>query len=69
MSLCTFVVLCWYMFRPHMGHHQATLTAWGDHCTIYFVFCTYRHIVVIVVNLFYRIFLSYFLSSYFIVSF
>jgi hypothetical protein len=55
------------MFRPHMGLHQATLLTWGDHCTVHFVFCTCRHIVV--VNLFYRMFLSYFLSSHFSVPF
>jgi hypothetical protein len=49
-----------YMFRLHMGYHQATLIIWGDHCTVHFVFCAYMHIVVIAVNLLYRIFLSYF---------
>jgi hypothetical protein len=52
-----------------MGHHQATLIAWGDHCTVRFVFCTYRHIVVIAVNLVYRIFLSYFSQQPFQCSF
>jgi hypothetical protein len=40
---------CCYMFRPHMGHHQATLIIWEDHCTVHFVHSTLRHIVVVVV--------------------
>jgi hypothetical protein len=54
-----------YMFRPHVGHHQATLIIWGDHCTalhctVHFVLSTLRHIsvVVVVVNLLRRIFSS-----------
>jgi hypothetical protein len=36
------------------------------HCAlVHFVFCTYRHIVVIVLNLFYRIFYPIFVSSRF----
>jgi hypothetical protein len=58
------------MFRPHMGHHQATLIIWGDRCTVHFVFITIRHIVVVVVvvvvvNLLRRIFSSYvFLAAF-----
>jgi hypothetical protein len=29
-----------YMFRPHMGHLQATLIVWGHHCTVHFVLST-----------------------------
>jgi hypothetical protein len=48
-----------------MGHHQATLIIWGDHCAVHFVLSTLRHIVVVVVvvvvvvNLLCRIFSSY----------
>jgi hypothetical protein len=35
------------MFRPHMGHHQSNFCYWGDHCTVHFVFCALRHIVVL----------------------
>jgi hypothetical protein len=47
-----------YMFRPYVGHHQATLIVWGNHCTVHFVLSTLRHIivVVIVVNFLGRIF-------------
>jgi hypothetical protein len=40
------------------GHHQATLVTWGDHCTVHFVLSILRHVVdvVVVVNLFRRIF-------------
>jgi drug/metabolite transporter (DMT)-like permease len=41
----------------------------GVHCTVHFVFCTYRHIAVIIVNLFHRIFLSYFSPQPFQCSF
>jgi hypothetical protein len=44
-SLCS----CCYMFRSHMGHRQATLIIWEDHCTVHFVLSTLRHIVVVVV--------------------
>jgi hypothetical protein len=30
-----------------MGHHQATLIIWGDHCTVYFVLSTLMHVVVV----------------------
>jgi hypothetical protein len=43
------------MFRPHMGHHKATVIIWGDYCTVYFVLSTIRHIAVI--NFLRRIFL------------
>jgi hypothetical protein len=53
----------YYIFRPHMGHHQATLIIWGNHCTVHFVISTLRHVVVVVVvvvvNLLRRIFSSY----------
>jgi hypothetical protein len=50
-----------------MGHHQATLIIWGDHCTVHFDLSTLRHIVivvvvvvvVVVVNLLRRIFSSF----------
>jgi hypothetical protein len=64
-KLCTFVVHCCYMFRPHIGHHQTTLIICGDHCTVHFVLRTLRHIVVvvvvvvIVVNLLHRVFSAY----------
>jgi hypothetical protein len=49
-----------YMIGPHMGHHQATVIIWVDHCTVHFVLSTVRNIVVVVVvNLLRRIFSSY----------
>jgi hypothetical protein len=51
------------MFRPHMGHHQATLVIWGDHCTVHLALSILRHIVVVVVNLLRRIFSSYLFSG------
>jgi hypothetical protein len=56
------------MFRPHIGHHQATLIIWGDHCTVHFVLITLRHIIVVVVvvvvlHLPCRIYSSYFLAA------
>jgi hypothetical protein len=57
------------MFRPHMGHHQATLIVWEDHCIAHFVLSTLRTIVVVVVvvvvNLLRRIFSSYFFRGRF----
>jgi hypothetical protein len=53
-----------------MGHHEATLTIWGDHCTVHFVLNTLKHIivvavvvvvVVVVVDLHHTIFSSYLL--------
>jgi hypothetical protein len=32
-----------------MGHHQARLIIWGDHCTVHSVLSTLRYIVVVVV--------------------
>jgi hypothetical protein len=46
-----------YMFRQHMGHHQATRIIWGDHCTVHFVLSTLG--TLLFVNLLCRIFLSY----------
>jgi hypothetical protein len=55
------------MLRPHMGHHQAAIIIWGDHCTVYFVLGNLRHVVV--VNLLRRMFLFYFFSGRFSVPF
>jgi hypothetical protein len=32
-----------------MGHHQATVIIWGDHCTVHLVLSTLKHVVVVVV--------------------
>jgi hypothetical protein len=43
------LIPCCYMFRPHLGHHQATLII-GETTALYIsVLCTIRHIVVFVV--------------------
>jgi hypothetical protein len=57
-----------YMFRPHMGHHQATLINWGDHCNVHFALSALRHIVA-VVNLLPRILSCYILSGRFTVMY
>jgi hypothetical protein len=62
------------MFRPHMGHHEATLSIWGDHYTVHFVLSAFRHIVVavvvvVVVNFLCMTFSSYLFSSRFSVLF
>jgi hypothetical protein len=36
---------------------------WGDHCTVHFVFCALRHVIVFVVSFFSTIFPSYFLAA------
>jgi hypothetical protein len=59
MSLTMYIHCLYYMFRPHMGHHQATLIVWGDHCTVHFDLSTLSHIAV-VVNLLRRTFSSCF---------
>jgi hypothetical protein len=37
MSLTNTFIHCCYVFRQHMGHHQATFYYWEDHCTVHFV--------------------------------
>jgi hypothetical protein len=56
------------MFWPYIGHHQAILIIWGDHCTLRFVLSILRHvvdvivvIVNVVVNLLRGIFSPYFI--------
>jgi hypothetical protein len=36
------------MFRPYMGHHQATPIIRRDHYTVHFVLSILRHIVIII---------------------
>jgi hypothetical protein len=47
--------------RPSSGN----ICYWGDHCTVHFVFCALRHIVVVAVNFLPRIFPSYLFDCYF----
>jgi hypothetical protein len=67
-----------YMFPTYMGHYQATLIIWENHCTVHFVLSTLRHIVVVVVvgvvvfvfvfvNLLRKIFSSYLFQCSFLV--
>jgi uncharacterized membrane-anchored protein YitT (DUF2179 family) len=57
-----------YMFRPHMGYHQAALVIWGDHCIVHFVLSTLGTSLLFV-NLLCRIFSSYFFSGRFTVMY
>jgi hypothetical protein len=36
MYVCSSLLL--HVSAEHMGHHQATLITWGDHCTVHLSF-------------------------------
>jgi hypothetical protein len=57
------------MLRPHMGHHQATLTTWGDHCTALHTlsFVPIDTSLLLLLICFIRYFYPIFLSSHFTV--
>jgi hypothetical protein len=50
------------MFQPHMAIIRQHYCSWGEHCTVQFVFCALRHIVVSV-SFFRRILPLYFLAA------
>jgi predicted neutral ceramidase superfamily lipid hydrolase len=70
-SLTIYIRCHCYMFRPHMGHHQATLIIWKDHCIVQLSLVSLGTslLLLLFVNLLRRLFSSYSFSGRFSVPF